>query len=169
MKKQKGVTIVGVLIGITILSVALAAQIRLLGSTIRRQADLRNLIIATNLAREGVEIGFSWRVSQGWNALKLTKDTNLCTDIKLKIESGNGCLTKQLNPVTNKDFRDMKAFFYEPPEGLYNTPPFWRTIRIEGCPEDLTNDVCLILKSTVGWETGKQVEITKKIYNWYVP
>ena len=174
MKKQKGVTIVGVLVGVTILSVALAAQIRLLGNTIRREADLRNMIIATNLAREGVEIAFSWRVSEGWNKLKQQRGENLCSDIKM-VKKSSGCLTSYLNPVEYKDsgnpIPDFIAFLYENPNQNYNTVPFWRTIRIEDCEadEDLKGDVCLILVSRVGWDNDKEVKITKKIYNWYVP
>lgn len=174
MKKQKGVTMVGMMIGITILSVAMAAQVRLLGNTVRREADLRNLIIATNLAREGVEIGFSWRISDGWGVLKTMKNTNLCADIDetavLKISQHTGnCLSEKLNPVSYPGYPFFKAFLYGQADETFNVPQFWRTIRIEDCPDDPTNDICLILKSKVGWESNKNVEISKKIYNWYIP
>jgi len=175
MKKQKGVTIVGVLVGITILSVALAAQIRLLGNTIRREADLRNMIIATNLAREGIEIAFSWRISEGWTKLKQLRETDLCSDIRMARKS-SGCLTSYLNPVAYRDSSiptsDFTAFLYENSDQTFNTVPFWRTIRIENCgeaDEDPTGDICLVLVSRVGWDKDKEVKITKKIYNWYVP
>lgn len=171
MKKQKGVTIIGVLIGITILSIALAAQINLLGNTIRREADLRNMIVATNLAREGIEIAFSWRVSEGWAILKsedwLGKE--LCADIRLETKKSGCSTTKKLNPVTYPGYgSEFKTFLYDiNPEENLNTPPFWRTIKIENCKDEPT-DVCLILKSKVGWDSDKNIEITKKIYNWYV-
>lgn len=174
MKKEKGITLIGVLIGITILSIALAAQIKLLGNTIRREGDLRNLIIATNLAREGIEIGFTWRNSFGWAYLKKNMfNQDLCSDIRLKPETGD-CKTKELNPVgfvdyDNKAYSEFKSYLYRAPEGVLNTPPFWRTIRIEACEDQPDTSICMVLKSRVGWENNKSVEITKKIYNWYVP
>lgn len=173
-EKQKGMTLIGVLVGITILSIAMASQVRLLGNTIRREADMRNMIVATNLAREGVEIAFSWRVSEGWAVLKSLETQDLCSDIRLNREGGD-CASKKLYPVgytsySGDHFSEFKAFLYDiTPDSDFSSLPFWRTIRIEPCTEDPTGDVCLMLKSTVGWEQNKQVVVSKKIYNWYVP
>lgn len=189
-KKQKGVTLVGVLVGITILSIALAAQIRLLGNTIRRDTELRNLIIATNLAREGIEILFSWRVTGGWeNGLKEEIGGILCADIRLnKI---NHCTENMLNfvsyPEGNESFRDFKTYLYTADTEEFGVPAFWRAMTVKSCnPEQPgMDDQCLILVATAGWDACsseswrrcvdssecpcKLVKLEKKIYNWYVP
>lgn len=193
-KKQKGVTLVGVLVGITILSIALAAQIRLLGNTIRRDAELRSLIIATNLAREGVEILFSWRVTEGWKQLMDNKSI-LCTDIRVGTISesmgGNNCLTNifRFTRYDDGEFSsdNYEAYLYDSTPSKYDIPPFWRVMTVRSCNSPDDDDAkCLILVSTSGWEscdpakwaecvssTGtcdcKLVKLEKKIYNWYVP
>ena len=189
--KQKGVTIVGVLVGITILSIALVAQIRLLGNTIRRDAELRSLIIATNLAREGIEILFSWRVTEGWSQLMQDKSSGLCADIRLnKTSNINTCLANKFNFGSYVDgddlFPEFKTYLYGLGSSEYDIPLFWRAMTIKSCePEDDTS--CLILVATTGWEDCSQanwqtcvnsspdqcscklVKLEKKIYNWYVP
>jgi type II secretory pathway pseudopilin PulG len=199
LKKQKGVTLVGVLVGITILSIALAAQIRLLGNTIRRDAELRSLIIATNLAREGIEILFSWRVIEGWHQLMLDKDqygnSGICADIRLDKSYGSECFTNNINNKGKLDFvsyKDGEYFISEFKSYLYDNstefdvPPFWRAMTVKDC-DPPADSQCLILVSTAGWgdcspedwETCvssaedqcacKLVKLEKKIYNWYVP
>lgn len=181
MKKSKGVTIVGVLVGIMILSIALAAQIKLLSNTIRREGDMRNLIIASSLAREGVEIAFGWRINQGWAKLKAQINTVFCPDIRdtntqlTDLRSNNSCSTATLNPVSytgyyGNSYSNFKAYLYGiAKDNVFSTPSFSRTVTIVGCDDDPTNDICLQIKSKVGWANGKEVEISKKIYNWYVP
>ncbi|MFH1183246.1 MAG: prepilin-type N-terminal cleavage/methylation domain-containing protein [Candidatus Moraniibacteriota bacterium] len=189
-KKQKGVTLIGVLVGITILSIALAAQIRLLGNTIRRDAELRSLIVATNLAREGIEILFSWRVTKGWEELMGYKNNSLCADIRLDKSNGGECLTSKLDYVSYTDggdiFSEFKAYLYGPGSTEFDVPPFWRAMAIKSC-DPPADSQCLILVATSGWEncspsdwqncvnsadgqcTCKLVKLEKKIYNWYVP
>jgi|GEM_PF-1618226 len=175
MKKQKGTTIVGVLIGILILSIALSAQIKLLTNTVRRETDMRNLIMATSLAREGIEIAFSWRIQDGWAVMKGMINQDICpdiTDARITDLGGGKHCGEKLNPVDYPGYSASKFVTYLYgilPDGSYNVPPFDRKVRIEGCDNDPTNGTCLVLRSTVGWETDKQVEITKTIYNWYVP
>jgi len=183
MKQQKGVTIVGVLIGIMILSIALATQIKLLGNTVRREGDMRNLIIATSLAREGIEIAFAWRVDDGWEVLKehmySVTGVDYCpdirdTDLSAFLENGINDCSAPLNPVSytgysGNRYSDLKTFLHAESDGLFSSPPFTRKIRIEGCDDDPTHDECLLLTSNVSWDAGKDVEISKKIYNWYVP
>lgn len=168
-------TLVGVLIGITILSIALAAQIRLLGNTIKREAELRNVIIATNLAREGIEIAFSQRITSGWKVLGSLKNRKLCGDIggsPLILGSVN-CQDKELNYVNYGTGSGFNAYLYEnrPVSYNYNIPSFWRTVEIKDCVGESDKE-CLDLVSTVGWDKNdltKNVKLTKKIYNWYVP
>lgn len=181
----------GVLVGITILSIALAAQIRLLGNTIKRDAELRSLIIATNLAREGIEILFSWRVTEGWGWLKENKGNSLCADIRL--DRVSGCTENMLNLVSYADgdevFGDFKAYLYGTNTDEFDTPAFWRAMTVKSCQsgEEGEDDQCLILVATAGWDTCsaenwqfcvdsspnecpcKLVKLEKKIYNWYVP
>jgi len=172
VKKDRGMTLVGVLIGIAILSIALSAQIRLLGNTIKRESELRSMIIATNLAREGIEIAFSWRVNWGWGKLVANfKGPELCADaVNLDPKLSASCQT--LNYVDQSGF---KAFVYQirPVEYAFAAPSFRRVIKIESCNGDATkDDECLELVSQVGWDDSdpdKKVEIKKKIYNWYVP
>jgi len=192
-KKRKGVTLVGVLIGITILSIALAAQIRLLGNTMKRDAELRNLIMATNLAREGIEIVFSMRVTEGWGKLMDQKDNTICADISLDKKSGDTCFDTPLNfgiyDDGNNRFDKFYSFLYNIPNlNGVNIPSFWRAMTIKSCDNDSSQDTkCLILVSTAGWETCdpsdwdncvkkspdqckcKLIKLEKKIYNWYVP
>lgn len=195
-RKNQGVTLVGVIVGITILSIALAAQIRLLGNTIRRDTELRNVIIATNLAREGIEILFSWRATEGWEKLMPVADNNkiLCTDIKQNIfsqsELGEDCIVNQkLNFINySPGTESFKAYLYGSPDAnspALDAPPFWRALTIKNC--DPGRERCLVLVSTVGWENCdpniwrscvtspdgqcdcKLIKLEKKIYNWYVP
>lgn len=194
IKKQKGVTLVGVLVGITILSIALAAQIRLLGNTIRRDADLRSLIIGTNLAREGIEILFGWRVTEGWERLMVMKNAGntYCVDIRNNnaSDSQGNCLGRNLKIIGYSDgienWPNFKAYLYDSKANEYDIPKFWRAMRIKDC-DPVEESKCLVLVSTVGWEscdyskwqacvnstTGqcdcKLVKLEKKIYNWYVP
>lgn len=167
-------TLIGLLVGITILSIALSAQIRLLGSTMRREVDLRNLIVATNLAREGIEITFAWRVTDGWEKLKELKGQTLCSDIRLGRNNAN-CQAKELSPVNyvgyaGEQFSEFKAFLYENPVYAFNISPFWRTMEIESCDDNpQRDDECLLLIAKVGWDKDKEVQLKKTIYNWYVP
>jgi hypothetical protein len=174
MNKSKGVTIVGLLIGILILSIALAAQIRLLGNTVRREGDMRNLIMATSLAREGVELAFSWRVANGWEKMQSYLNQDLCPDIRdtdLTGLSSSNC-SAYLYPVSYPDHSEFTAYLYgSQQDSSYSAPPFTRTVRIENCNDGDSADVCLVIKSNVSWpeDKSRSVEISKKIYNWYVP
>lgn len=171
--KSAGVTLVGVLIGVTILSVALVSQIRLLGSTVKREADLRNIITATNLAREGVEIAFAWRITNGWEALKSLKSsgTLFCADISLKREEGD-CKSNKLNFVLSEN---SKNFLYETADAnsKYTVPSYWRTIELQNCDGVFTDDECMKIVAYTGWgestEENKKIKLEKQIYNWYVP
>ncbi len=167
-------TLIGVLIGITILTIALAAQIRLLSNTLKRQAYLRNSIIATNLAREGIEIAFLARSTIGWDALKTRIGSDLCTDIgnvqTLKID-GVTCNSTTLNYAENDTF---KGFYYDNQNiitGL-DIPAYWRVINVKSCGPDENNIIndnqCLILSTKVGWDK-ETISLEKKIYNWYIP
>jgi type II secretory pathway pseudopilin PulG len=183
--KSKGLTLVGVLVGITILSIALAAEIRLLGDTMRRETELRNIIVGTNLAREGVEIAFGWRANQGWEDLKNTfKSQLLCADLsdlsKEGIMAGEDCENaKKLQYQTyRKDGNEIQAFLYNG-ESLpakfssYTFPSYWRIIKIENCADGSSDEDCLKLYSKVWWDAGQKdakfVELDKNIYNWYIP
>ncbi|MBM3256168.1 MAG: type II secretion system protein [Candidatus Moranbacteria bacterium] len=181
----KGLTLVGVLVGITILSIALAAEIRLLGDTMRRETELRNIIIATNLAREGVEIAFAWRANMGWDELKENyKSSVLCADIanleKDGIMAGSDCESdnKLQYGVYKKGGNETQAYLYEgedlPPYlDDYTFPAYWRVIKVENCTDGSSDEDCLKLYSKVWWDAGqkddKYVELDKNIYNWYVP
>jgi len=180
---------VGVLVGITILSIALAAQIRLLGNTIKRDAELRSLIIGTNLAREGIEILFSWRVTRGWGGLQAWKNDTLCADIRLSPIIGNSCTFGQLKIANYPNRNDFKAYLYGVSSADFDAPAFTRAMTVKSCdpvhPEN--DDKCLVLVATAGWDTCsaanwqkcaglaagdcpcKLVKLEKKIYNWYVP
>lgn len=177
MKKQKGMTLVGVLIGIMILSIALAAQLKLISNTVKREADMKNVIIASNLSREGVEIAYSWRMRYGWESLKSIKGQVMCADISNMLSktdvgeyAGSSCTLDKLNIGGYPNYSSFNVFLYEgsASNNDYNAPPFWRTIKIEGC-NDLPDDECLIIVSATGWDNDKNVEITKKMYNWYIP
>jgi len=172
--KSRGMTLVGVLVGITILGVALAAQIRLLGNTIRRESELRSIIIATNLAREGIEIAFSWRVTSGWNYLKEIKNHDYCPDIVGGMLPAPCDSNKALYYLGYPNESRFKAYLYgsRPADYGYDTPAFWRTVRIENCPDSASDNECLELVSKAGWDkndNSKNIQLTKKIYNWYVP
>ena len=172
-------TLVGVLIGITILAIALAAEIRLMSDTIRREADLKNLIIATNLAREGVEIAFSWRCSKGWDELKGLRNGKHCTDISdLDSVDKADCENDPLNfSVFDTGQEDIEAHLYqgnELPSGLssYSYSSFWRTIEVDNCDDNPNEDECLTLRAKAWWDpdkkNDKQVTLEKRIYNWYI-
>lgn len=180
MKKNKsGVTIIGVLIGVTILSVALISQIRLLSNTIKREADLRNIITATNLAREGIELAFAWRVAShiGWETIKekANKGSSLCTDFRMINMEETNCANKNLE-FLNLTLTDYNSYFFGYGDGMDNlsVPLYWRTIKFLTCDDpSFTDDQCLKIKVSVGWgqenETNKQISLEKRIYNWYVP
>ena len=176
MKKQKGMTLVGVLIGIMILSIALAAQLKLISNTIKRETDMKNIIIASNLSREGVEIGYAWRMRYGWENLKLIKNQTACADVNDMLSKtdvgeyvGSSCTIDKLNIGGYPNYSSFNTFLYEASSNDdYNAPPFWRTIKIEGC-DDLPDDECLVIASETGWDNTKSVKITKKMYNWYIP
>ncbi len=179
-------TLVGALIGIVILSIALTAEVRLLSGTIRREVDLRNLIIATNLAREGVETAFSWRCSLGWDTLQYDlKDRTLCADIhdlsQAGITEGSECETKDLNLETYYDSgkqNSIEAYLYNGSSlatefNGYSFASFRRVIKITSCADNISPNDCLLLSSEVWWDPNnrenKGVTLTKKIYNWYIP
>lgn len=166
-KKPKGVTIIGVLVGITILGVALTAQIRLLGNTIRREVDLRNNIIATNLAREGLEIAFAWRVMYGWDTINNSDylDKDLCADI-------SNIFIRSANCNDNLYIQSTNFVYGVTQNPSFNVPGFWRHIRIESCNNGFDDTKCLNTISDVGWDPNdytKRIRLEKKIYNWYVP
>jgi len=162
-------TIIGVLIGITILTIALAAQIRLLSNTIKRQAYLRDSIIATNLAREGIEIAFLARSTLGWDQLKARIGESLCTDVSsvqnLKLD-GVTCSSTPLKYAEKNTFRG----FYYGDQNLVSdidVPAYYRVIAVKHC-DPVSDDECLTLSSTVSWE-NEGVSLEKKVYNWYIP
>ena len=182
---EKGTTLIGVLIGITILTVALAAQVQLLANTLKREAYLRNLIIATNLGREGIEIAFMMRSTDGWDVLKSKKSSHpngFCTDISDPSHTfGINCETSELKLRSNGIFN--YGFFYNTsdtddpnfsdPESkkkdLWNGG-FRRIIKVDKCPEpddELNN--CLNIITEVRWDENDYVTLEKKLYNWYIP
>jgi len=177
-KERKGTTLIGVLVGIVILSVALAAQVRLIGNTVKREVDMKNLIIATNLSKEGVEIAYAWRMAYGWEKLRQNQNRNFCADVKnvaskpdIADYASPDCDSKVLNIVGYPDYPAFKRFLYDSigaENANFSIPSFWRTIKIEGC-EDQPDEACLNLVAETGWETGKSVKLEKKIYNWYIP
>lgn len=170
--KKRGMTIIGVLIGITILTIALAAQIRLLSNTIKRQAYLKNAMIATNLAREGIEIAFLARNTLGWDNLKARIGKDFCTDIAsittLFLKEGSACSSTPLSYAIKENFR---GFYYTNTADSIVTdlsiPSYYRKIKIDHC-DPVSDEECLTLKSEVSWE-NETISLEKKVYNWYIP
>jgi len=158
-KSQKGATLIGMLIGIMVLSIALTAQLRLLSVTVKREADLRSSIIATNLAREGVEMGVLWRNTNEWNSLVNIIGEDYCPDIDNPKAT---CGADETLEFGSTDF-----FVYNS-SSVIDTRKFARAVSIQECDLLPVGD-CLLISSTVSWDGGDDVILTKKIFNWYNP
>jgi len=172
-KNQKGATLIGVLVGITVLSIALTSQLKLLAVTMKRETELRNRIIATNLAREGIEIGVLMRNYWGWDengsdGIQDRIDDNICTDYRLP----NLDSKVSLASTCEDNIKFLGNFFRYTTSGEHAADvfEFRRTINFTECDAEVDDTgECLEIHSKVEWSSGDELELTKRIFNWYTP
>lgn len=135
-KKQRAFTIGEVILASFVLTLGLTAAISLISSSFRSSIENQNVIVASELAQEGVELVRNIRD----NDLVKKVATGTPDDVFTNFPNGNGsrCVIDyndtSLNCSGNPDKRlDVSSGFYQTPSSTSDTR-FYRLIKIDHVP-----------------------------------
>lgn len=153
--KQKGFTLIEVLISIFVITIGIVAALNLLSSVIGDVAVNKSQVIATNLCQEGLEIvrnirDTNWQEDESWN--------NGLSAGEYRAEYNSDSL---LSLSDNPPLQSSDDYLYQ--YGLGENTIFHRKIIIE----NLTNGIEITSKVT--WDQGgKSFEVSaiSRLYGW---
>lgn len=179
-----GVTLIGVLFATVIFTTILIATMNLMGRTMREVGRSREDFIATNLAREGLELVQFVRDTNWFTPAPSWTDNSigsepLCSgtaDSELTIDSDNTGLVR-VRQLTNLNdallylnpdvIRDIERFEHTPVVG--QTPIYSRFISINCADQSAPNNEKIVVTSRVTWVSrGQSHEVTLRtdLFNW---
>ena len=178
--KKKGFTLVETLVAISILLIAVAAPISLIGDSVHRIYYAKDEAVAVNLAQEGIEI------------VRQVRDTNMLSSASggwlTNLSNGayttdpGGALTNTGQTGGNQSFTAVtlcgvscvpQPIYYDANTGLYRQgagfstrTQFSRIVTISGASANERQ-----VTSTVIWQTGGSsgtVSATENIFSWAI-
>ncbi len=170
-RRQKGFSIVEVIAAFTIITIGLVGVLALVSQNIQAQVVNRNMLIASQLAQEGLELvrnkrdtnwlisGNDWKIGAG-----VGMQSDIVQDLTYVIDySGN--IDDSVNLVTDSgaNLKINASGFYEHTSGISTT--YYRLISIA---EDTENN-WIEVNSRVQWkERGgiKDYVASTVLYNW---
>lgn len=155
-RKQKGASLVEVLISVLIISLALIPAFYGAVSAHTIASSIRFNLTASYLAQEGIEV------------VRAIRDANGFAGRPFNSGLGNGDWQAQYASLNLKPYADTYMFFYEP-SGFYNhtsglNSPFKRKITLENI-----SSVQIKITSQVTWEERgrtRDVTIESHIFDW---
>ncbi len=183
LNKNQGNTIVETLIAVGVISVGLIGVISLVVGAVSASSKSKNVIVANNLAREGIEVVRSLRDSNWLNKGVAYDDGILPPDLNdngsvycrnlFEPDLNQWSLEKFAEGAAPKDLFDDKYQLYFSDSDYYhydgienNQTEYWRVIIIT---KNSSSEFKIVSK--VGWyEDGKQkqVDLEDVLTNWYV-
>lgn len=175
-----GLTLIGVLVAILVFSAILIAVTQLLGRSQKNVGISREEFIATNLAREGLELvqyvrdtnwlaapaGRSWTDNATPGAPPLCRDD---TDHTFTIDR-SGVIGAILREGSSPQLWLLDGQYYTHDPNRAISSPFSRVIVITCGERNAVNDEHIAVTSRVTWNSRGQnheVTLTTKLYNWY--
>ncbi len=187
-----GVTLIGVLFATLIFTTILIATMNLMGRTMREVGRSREDFIATNLAREGLELiqfardtnwlsgATSWTgnaigsqvLCNGSNPSQLIVDTipstnnvtGLSTLVRVQPLTNPESARLYLNPHPN-----LSVNRYEHTPVVGQPPVYSRSIDIDCTNQATSENEHILVTSTVKWQSrgsDHEVKLTTHLYNW---
>ncbi len=180
-RKNKGFTLIGVVVATSIAGFLVIVIIQLLTRADRIVDRGRNIFIATNIAREGLELVRAKRDTNWFS----NSNKNLWLDKGLCAENGNDYTDRNRTFVidskmvrNNNGVRTGEGFLYIQPNGEWShdplagkTPVYSRQITID-CSTKNDDPAYITVTSKVKWNTNtgqQELTLKEKLYNWYVP
>ena len=193
--QNKGITLIELIVGISVLSFAIAGPMTLAASSLRATQDARNELVATHLAEEGIEVIHNIRDNNSSQDLTpgpgYTGWMNFKRDIVTPCTSaGFGCVIDvtahtpevwgpgSLLACTIAGCTGQNTVYHNPQTGLYRqsltalgapwvSTHFTRTITVT--PVDMTREVQIISKVTYrGYgNRTREVVVSEVLYNWF--
>ncbi len=185
---NRGFTLIEVMVSISILLIGSLAALQLMARTQHTVHIARNRFVATNVAREGLELAravrdTNWFISEDpklsdWAATlcpdpsasrsftldaKMVREGSAVGDVekpKLYIQSGNNEWTHEQNGNSAKFSGFSRTLTVNCEKYLNQTP---ETLK--------ENPEYIIVTAHVTWQEDNQersVDLTQKLYNWYV-
>lgn len=193
MKKlsyKKAFTLVEMIVGVTILTAAIAGPMTLAAASIRASRDARLELIATHLAEEGVEVIHNMRDNNVTNYATSSWLTNILPQC-----GGAGCVADVTvqDPLLVwapsaiiscvPDCTTVSPMYYNPNTGLYRQSalaltapwiitPYKRSIVVTGVDNatPLRQARIVVTVTYVGYGNNtRKVVINDDLYNWFPP
>jgi prepilin-type N-terminal cleavage/methylation domain-containing protein len=184
---SKAFSLVEIIIAVFVIGVGLAAAALFIASSFRTSLSVKNLLIASHLAQEGIELARNIRdgnwldpSAQGWSEGLENTSAAKCTPTGKSFCPFSGNLDFLMDSVANIRQGDtpndeFDRLYFDPDTSRYLHNPtfaptrFYRYLVFEYKDDPNTAQPYLYLKSIVRWKEGdkqKQILIQEKLYNW---
>mgnify|MGYP000608869676 CR=1 FL=1 len=184
--ENKAFSLVEIIVAIFVTGVAIVAGVLLIASSFRASVSVKNLLIASHLAQEGIELARNIRdgnwldpLAQGWSD-GLENTSEKCTPDDKSSCPFSGNLDILMDSVANirpgntpNDTFDRLYFDPSTSRYLHNSSysetRFYRYLVFEYRDDPNTAQPYLYLKSIVRWKEGdkqRQLFVEEKLYNW---
>lgn len=177
-KKSSGFSLVGLLIAAFIIVIITIASSALFGQAQRASSIARQEFIATNVAREGLELVHGVRDTNWFTSDERTRwlDHGLCSDGVNSFSENNRTIIIDAATVRNGGTAQNGSGVLYIKSGTNEwsldssgtQTPFTRIITID-CSTKGSDPEFITVTSTVSWQQAgqpKSVELKEKLYNW---
>lgn len=184
--RETGLTLLGVLVSVIIFASVTFAMMNLVGRTMREVGRSREEFLATNLAREGLELAQQVRDTNWLNAVaaqpwtgNTTPGSTLCTgsealhSIIIDQRVAGGVNIVRVQDFTGGSGADQLYLqadnSYEHTQITGQTPRYSRRLDIDCTNATTPDNEHIILSSIVGWTSRGQthsVILSTHLYNW---
>lgn len=186
MNKQIGLSIIGVVVALFILSLGGLAVGRLVVQTQSVSSLSANQFIAVNLAREPLELAYALR-DTGWFAVELEGEDFWAEELCPNSSSGEEAFTLEPNEfdglaIVHNPTAEQQEIWLDPETGEYSHQrgsDFTKTVFTRSLTVDCSQSVgelteadpaVLTVTSTVEWQEkgeAKNIVLTSRLYDWY--
>ena len=163
---SNGFTLIEALVALVVLTVAIGPAIALAGSALRISTSIKDNLIATGLAQEGIEVVRSIRDDNWLTDTAFESGLGSC-QIGCSVSWGTGVDTEQPIGTQQNEFLSLDPATGRYGYALSDKSIFKRVITIIPNPD--TSPIELVVTSEVMWKQAGQdrsVKLESHLFNW---